>query len=162
MKEVKEYHHQMHEVVRDAVWKDLAATRDERAIYDPELYQKVFEKHYLDAFETFCAQPEVADGPFAAAVRRSFDTPAGFDANEYARHCTARRHVLNQFIRQKPYVVVVDDRFFTLTFFSEVEVRIDELTSNDVAEALNDLLRPRSLVATVRAWFSRRSGRLKR
>ena len=121
------------------------------AICDAPLYNRVLKTHCWDAFEAFCAEHSAERGG-----RQAEDPSAEFDSHRYVRQMIARRKMLNAFIRVKPHVVVADERFFTITFLSEIDVAVHELTAIEVAEAVNEFMRPRGLYATVRAWFDAR------
>jgi hypothetical protein len=144
----------MREIVRDPIWVKLATDRGDEAVHDPELFDRVAATIW-GRFDAFCSSSPIVRRKFSAAMRQDFATTTGFDVTVYVQHNVARRHALNVFIREKPHVIVIDGRFFTVTFLSVLEMRIDELTPNEVAAVLNGFLKPRSLFATVVMWWRR-------
>jgi hypothetical protein len=148
----------MREIVRGPIWAKPATDRGNEAFDDAQLFDRVAAAVWGE-FDAFCLSSPIVRRKFSAAMRQDINTTDEFDVTAYVQHNAARRHALNAFIREKPHVIVIDDRFFTVTFLSALEMRIDELTATEVADVLNDFLKPRGLIATVLMWWRRNASR---
>ena len=136
----------MRQIVPDEMEERAAILRGERAVFDLDLYNRIFQIHYLDAFHAWCKERH---------LDFSTENPEGteFDAAAYVKKNLARRNGLNRFIKGKPFIIVLDDRFFIITFLSEIELRIDELTPQEIADMVNVLREHQGFFATIKSWF---------
>jgi hypothetical protein len=132
----------------------LARDRGETAVTDLRLYNEIFQRHYIQAFNEFCSHHgfELLVAPMEGKE---------LDVSKYVRKQILRREALNLFILQKPHVVTHEERCFIITFLSEIEIRIDEFTVAELAEFANTVLvGQRSALARLKVWH--RTRRLRR
>ncbi len=117
-------------------------------VYDPELHREIVSTHFVDAFDAFCRS-------YGFDTQEAFQRQDGtFDARGYVDFLGSRRAMLNAFILAKPHLVVARERLFTFEFLSEFELAIYELSANEVADAVNELMRPDTLIRSVREWWT--------
>jgi hypothetical protein len=136
----------MREIVRTQSLQALASALGDDAVLDAATYDDVVARHWK-AFDEFCAS-RGAETAFNDSGQQPFDTAGYVAFNE------KRRGLLNDFIREKPHVVVAGERrFFSVALRSEVEVTVHELSADEMAEALNELLRRPTLLEALRRWY---------
>lgn len=136
----------MRQIVDERIWKDQAIARGEEAVFDRDLYQRV-HRHLWELFKKFCEERRLPGFPPTPA------TGGTFDADAYARQTSRFQSAFQRFLREKPSVLVLDDRFFVLTYLAELAFRVDELTAQEVADALNSELRRKGIVNRIKGWF---------
>ena len=139
----------MRQIVPEEVWEELVRDRGQTAVTDARLYNEIFRKHYIDSFNEFCGRTGLALLVAPTAGKE-------IDVSRYVRKQVLRREALNLFILQKPHTITHEGRCFIITFLSEIEIRIDELTLADLADFANVILGQPSTLAKLRVWYRTR------